>query len=139
MAEALAVLRGMAGLNGFTVNGQVADVFRHTGSLHQFLADSVGKTLYLPGEMYWYLLAFSGVLFLLPNSCQLGGLVKSICTGELPATGLGRMKKMVFRIRTVVSCFRPTWYWALLSGLMFSMALYRLLKVAPTEFLYFNF
>lgn len=119
--EGLRVLNGMAGLNGIVLSAGMVQLVEQISPLHGTLT---AGTLLLPNEMRWYLLVVAPVLFLLPNSCQIGGLLPS----SLPDKPLQRLL-----------CFRPNLYWAIFTGLLFSCALYRMLRVAPSEFLYFNF
>ncbi|WP_417909397.1 MBOAT family O-acyltransferase [Candidatus Electronema sp. PJ] len=129
LEEGLRVLKGMAGLNGVTFSARMAGLLHHIG-----LLDWLGTTgtLLLPGQMRWYLLLFGLVLFFLPNSCQIGGLQGTFSTEEKGNQQGNRLRQTLFH-------FQPNCYWALVSGIMFSMALYRLVQIAPSAFLYFNF
>ncbi|MGX9726326.1 MAG: MBOAT family O-acyltransferase [Candidatus Electronema sp. VV] len=100
LKEGLRVLKSMTGLNGII-----------------FSTDS----LLLPGAMRWHLLVFGLAVFLLPNSCRLGGLLP-------PENAAQRLLR-----------FRPNLGWAVLTGFLFSCALYQMLRAAPSKFLYFNF
>lgn len=100
LEEGLQMLKGMTGLNGIV-----------------FSADS----LLLPGAVRWHLLVFGLAVFLLPNSCRLGGLLP-------PENAAQRLLR-----------FRPNLRWAVLTGFLFSCALYQMLRAAPSKFLYFNF
>ncbi|MCI5164862.1 MAG: MBOAT family protein [Candidatus Electrothrix sp. GM3_4] len=123
LQQGLQVLKGMVGMNGVT----------------QVYLEKTSGTLVLPGQMYWFLLFFSLVLFLLPNSCQIGGMVKKEKKEYITSSKVTVLWQAVMKITDFLLSFRPNCYWALLSGILFSMALYRLLRVEPTEFLYFNF
>jgi D-alanyl-lipoteichoic acid acyltransferase DltB (MBOAT superfamily) len=131
--EGLYILQSMAGLNGFAVSPSIAKLL---AGLHEPLAGLSSKTLLLPAETGWHLLFFSFVLFLIPNSCRIGGLIAEKKENEQPAS---RMKNLPRQAARFFLRFQPNCYWALISGILFAMALYRLLRVAPTEFLYFNF
>jgi hypothetical protein len=131
--EGLYILQSMAGLNGFAVSPSIAKLL---AGLHEPLAGLSSKTLLLPAETGWHLLFFSFVLFLIPNSCRIGGLIAEKKENEQPA---GRIKNLLRQAARFFLRFQPNCYWALISGILFAMALYRLLRVAPTEFLYFNF
>jgi hypothetical protein len=113
----------MIGLNGLSVNSTFVDLFRFSDTLQGYFEGLRAGVIYLPAEMHWYLAVFSIIVFVFPNSCQMGGLLKNTSEG----------------IFQKYRCFQPTLFWAVLTGTFFSLALYRLLKVAPTEFLYFNF
>jgi D-alanyl-lipoteichoic acid acyltransferase DltB (MBOAT superfamily) len=119
LEEGLRVLKGMIGLNGIVFSAGMTQLLEQISPLDQLTAG----TLLLPGETRWHLLAFAAVLFLLPNSCRIGGL--------LPKKEENAAQRL-FR-------FRPNLCWAVLTGLLFSCALYRMLRAAPSEFLYFNF
>ncbi len=132
----LRVLKGMCGLNGFMVTSTFTDLFQQITFIHQYLHTRWVGSVSLPSEMYWYLLCFAIVLFLLPNTCQVAGF-----TGMFDEKAVARDQRG-FRQSSVIRffcSFKPNCYWALFSGIVFSMAMYRLLRVAPTEFLYFNF
>lgn len=134
------ILKGMVGANGISVNSKFIDIFHGTGQIQHYVEGLKGAPLSLPGEMYWYLLSFSLVLFVFPNSCQLGQLIKNPYKKNSDGIKSSHPVK-VFRQNLMhsIGYFRPTAYWALFTGILFSMAVYRLLKVTPTQFLYFNF
>jgi D-alanyl-lipoteichoic acid acyltransferase DltB (MBOAT superfamily) len=123
VTDGLRIFKGMIGLNGLSVNSTFVDLFRFSDTLQGYFEGLRAGAIYLPAEMHWYLAVFSIIVFVFPNSCQMGGLLKN--------SSEGIFKKY--------RCFQPTLFWAVLTGTFFSLALYRLLKVAPTEFLYFNF
>jgi D-alanyl-lipoteichoic acid acyltransferase DltB (MBOAT superfamily) len=121
LGEGLRLLKGMAGLNGIVFSAGMVQMLEHFSPLRGQL--NAGALL-LPGEMRWHLLAFAAVLFLLPNSCRISGLL----TNGPPQNALQRLLR-----------FRPNFCWSVLTGVLLSCALYQMLRVAPSEFLYFNF
>ncbi|WP_420208051.1 MBOAT family O-acyltransferase [Candidatus Electronema sp. JC] len=123
LEDGLGVLKGMIGLNGIVFSAGMTQLLEQISPLRGQLT---AGTLLLPGEMRWHLLAFAAVLFLLPNSCRIGGLLQNRPSEK------NRILRRVLR-------FRPNLGWAVLTGLLFSCALYRMLRAAPSEFLYFNF
>lgn len=140
LEEGWRVLKGMCGVNGLSITMKFIDLFHGIGSVHKYLYGFRGEPVALPAQMYWYLLSFGIVVFLFPNSCQLGGLIRGV--GEDKEQGnqpSHRHKSKGNAVVRLLFCFKPNCFWAIFSGALFSMALYRLLKVAPTEFLYFNF
>lgn len=93
-------------------------------------------TVILPAQMHWHLLVFGLVLFLLPNASRIGGLTVSPAAEE----GVKQQNLSLFsRAEQFLFRFRPNCFWALLTGTLFSLALYRLLRAVPAKFLYFNF
>ncbi|MDU9047595.1 MAG: MBOAT family protein [Candidatus Electrothrix sp. Rat3] len=138
LQQGFQVLKGMVGANGVTTEASVQKVFQRIEVVQPYLAKLSG-TLVLPGQMYWFLLFFSLVLFLLPNSCQIAGMVRKEKKEYIASSKIGVLQLAVMKTTDFLLSFRPNCYWALLSGILFSMALYRLLRVEPTEFLYFNF
>lgn len=74
LRQGLQVLKGMVGMNGITTEASVQKLFHQIEFIQPYLAKTSG-TLVLPGQMYWFLLFFALVLFLLPNSCQTGGML----------------------------------------------------------------
>lgn len=139
LADGLRVLKGMAGLNGFVLSPGLAKHFDGLDTVSKYMKGIDHGSLVLPAQMYWYLLFFGLVLVLMPNSCQMGGLIKSWCSKTKERREIGRFRVSVYKITHYLSCFQPNYYWALLSGVLFSMAIYQLLRAVPTEFLYFNF
>ena len=133
LQEGLHILQGMAGLNGFACNPNIAKLL---AGLHEPLAGLSSKKLLLPAATGWHLLFFSFVLFLLPNSCQISGLIAIDKEQGQPVSKIQNLRRQTTRF---LLRFQPNCYWAMISGILFAMALYRLLRVAPTEFLYFNF
>ncbi|MCI5209449.1 MAG: hypothetical protein D3910_11790, partial [Candidatus Electrothrix sp. ATG2] len=141
LGEGLGVLKGMVGMNGVAAETAVTKIFHRIDVAQPFLA-KINGTLVLPGQMYWFLLFFALVLFLLPNSCRIGGMLtneKTRAVASVTSGKVGIFRQTTMKTRRFLFSFRPNCYWALLSGILFSMALYRLLRVEPTEFLYFNF
>ncbi len=140
MESGLRVLKGMCGMNGLSITTKFVDLFQGIDYLHKYLYEFSGGPVALPAQMYWYLLSFGLVVFLLPNSCQLGGLIRELDASrklrDQPSYSLYSIGNTAIRS---LSSFKPNCLWAIFSAVLFSMALYRLLKVAPTEFLYFNF
>jgi D-alanyl-lipoteichoic acid acyltransferase DltB (MBOAT superfamily) len=136
--EGLQVLKGMVGMNGVAAETAVTKIFHRIEFAQPFLA-KINGTLVLPGQMYCFLLFFALVLFLLPNSCRIGGMLKNENKRAVASGNVGIFRQTTMKTKNFLFSFRPNCYWALLSGILFSMALYRLLRVEPTEFLYFNF
>ncbi len=131
LSEGLHVLQSMIGLNGVACSPSIVKLLAKISPLQELLTGFSKTSLLLPAETGWYLLFFSLVLFLLPNSCRIGGLVAEE-KKEALRSRINHATRFFFR-------FQPNCYWAVVSGILFAMALYRLLRVAPTEFLYFNF
>lgn len=138
LQQGLQVLKGMVGMNGVTTEAGVQKLFHQIEFIQPYLAKTSG-TLVLPGQMYWFLLFFALVLFLLPNSCQTGGMLKKEKREYISSGKTGLLRQAAIKATDFLLSFRPNCYRAVLSGILFSMALYRLLRVEPTEFLYFNF
>ncbi len=140
LQDGIRVLKGMCGVNGLSVTSKFTDLFHGIGFLHKYAEGLRAGPVALPSQMYWYLLIFGMVLFLFPNSCRIGGLIKDVGYDKQNQLSAGCIKKLFYTERfQSLCCFKPTFFWSLLTGTLFSMAMYRLLKVAPTEFLYFNF
>ncbi|WP_417911476.1 MBOAT family O-acyltransferase [Candidatus Electronema sp. TJ] len=121
LEEGLRVLKGMIGLNGLVFSAGMARLLEQIRPLRGHFTTG---TLLLPGEMGWHLLLFGLAVFLLPNSCRIGGLLQN----APPENAAQRLLR-----------FRPNLRWAVLTGFLFSCALYQMLRVAPSKFLYFNF
>ncbi|MCI5158765.1 MAG: MBOAT family protein, partial [Candidatus Electrothrix sp. AUS1_2] len=138
LQQGLEVLKGMVGINGLVVDAGLKKTLHGVDMMQPYLAKFSGS-LVLPGEMYWFLLFFALILFLLPNSCRIAGISGRRQQEDIPATPSNLLWRLVIRSREFLLSFRPNYYWAVLSGILFSMALYRLLRVEATEFLYFNF
>ena len=140
LADATRIFKGMLGVNGLSVNSTLVNLLSFSNVLQQYFEGLRAGAIYLPAEMHWYLAGFSVVLFLLPNSCQMGGLINNLSGKEKRPLSSGSVGNMCSETKMQsLFCFKPTFFWAILTGILFSAALYRLLKVAPTEFLYFNF
>ncbi len=75
LQQGVHILKGMVGMNGVTAEAGLQKIF-HRIELAQPYLEKISGTLVLPVQMYWFLLFFALVLFLLPNSCQVGGIVK---------------------------------------------------------------
>ncbi len=118
VAEGLRLLKGMIGLNGIVFSAGMTQLLEHFSPLRGLLTTGA---LLLPGEMRWHLLVVGIAVFLLPNSCRIGGL--------LPA------ENAVQRLLR----FRPNFWQAALTGILLFCALYQMLRAAPSAFLYFNF
>jgi hypothetical protein len=138
LADAVRVLKGMVGVNGLSVNSTLVNLFQFSDKLQEFFEGLRAGAIYLPAQMYWSLAGCSVILFFFPNSCQIGGLIKQDTSELIANDSFVKRKPFLVRLHTLFF-FKPTFFWALLTGIFFSIALYRLLKIAPTEFLYFNF
>ncbi len=140
LADAFRVLKGMFGGNGLSVNSTFVNLFHFSPPLQNFFEGLRAGAIYLPAASYWWLLACSVIVFLLPNSCQIGGLLQGPGTTEQQKVeDTHGLRLPAVSTRQPLYCFKPTLYWSFLTGLLFALALYRMLKVVPSEFLYFNF
>ncbi len=139
LGNALDVLKGMAGLNGFALSPSLLKEFGGTGFIGQLVRSTGEGVMVQPKDMYLYILIFFLVALLLPNSCQLGGLLPD----KKGQKQEGRQVRFFLRLRSAARRYYPASYpyavWAVFSALLFSVSLYQLLRVTPTEFLYFNF
>ena len=136
LREGWHIIQSMIGFHGISWSTGTIKLLAKIQPLQELLTSMSTTKLLLPTTTGWYLLFFSFVLFFLPNSCRIGGLLaEEKKEGQSP----GRICILFQRTTRFFFRFQPTFYWAVLSALLFSMALYRLLRVAPTEFLYFNF
>lgn len=127
--EAGRVFQGMLGICGMDSLSWFSHHLLHWHSLQKLLPASSGTPLLLPWDAWWYLLCFLGIVLFLPNSCAMGGFLPH-CASEhekRPATWRERLR------------YRPTLAWAGLTVVLACAAMHRLLAVAPSEFLYFNF
>ncbi|OQX11968.1 MAG: hypothetical protein BWK76_18390 [Desulfobulbaceae bacterium A2] len=139
---ALIILKGMAGLNGILLPSEILSLISWPEVIRGKLMGLQGNGLLLPLKCLWYLGAFGIVALFFPNSGEISGFVpmRSLLTdGESQKNCASWRVGLLRWLQGALFRFQPSVYWAVLTAAMLSAALYRLLRVAPSEFLYFNF
>ncbi|MNS01985.1 Peptidoglycan O-acetyltransferase [compost metagenome] len=122
---ALAMLKGMAGLNGGILPERLAG---HLGALEPVLA-SVGLVangqILIGLNVYVWLLVLLAVAVIAPNTQE---LIARLTPQAEPKPAVSPLLKAL-----------PVWGLGILAGMLFFIVVRNILVVAPSEFLYFNF
>jgi hypothetical protein len=114
LSDAIAVLRGMAGMNGIAFPGKTFSGLAAVAGEWRWLDIRIRPDLVVPAEAAWWIAAFLLVAWKLPNSMELAG-------GKTP---------FGFRLTPAGAAF---------AGLLGAAALIAMLQSSGSEFLYFNF
>ena len=135
---ALTMLSGMIGLHGVSLPAAFAS---HMGALRP-LAEGFGIEFSLDGALpfvlnYLWIIALSGVAFLLPNTQQFLARHDPALIAASASRAATDWSGGYFPNSSRFLNWRPTKAWAIAIGVMFAGGIFTLLSV--TEFLYFQF
>lgn len=134
LAQALTVLRGMAGLGGDV------EVMARLGGLDPSSQSALGQLATRLATMQGVLLlAALAIVWLLPNTPQYIETIAGPVERRVEETARGVRGWLTAVRRSSPLVARPSALQGAVVGVLLSLALLRALSVAPTEFLYFTF
>lgn len=116
-ADALRVLRGMAGLDSTSLSSQLAEGLQYMSQWPGSVETLETENILAAMGMFEYIVVFALVAFIMPNTMQMIRFV--------PYSG-----KLLFKPRLITAVF---------VGFMLFYSLVSSIQNAPSEFLYFNF
>jgi alginate O-acetyltransferase complex protein AlgI len=135
-AKAMAILQAMVGMNGLVLPRETLHL---SAGLTSSLAGVAGGPSQLPLAAFGFILLFGLVAFLLPNSGMIGGFIARRSGLNCPSEATHHRPGAPARLWSALTLFRPTLPWAIVTMALLCASWHRLLRVAPSEFLYFNF